>query len=347
MQQGPPSSNFKPYFVHECLHQINATASADWWVQPEKLISVASGWASTSKICKGDGSAGAMANRPTRDRIRVRQGHEFIALTSGMPTLSSARSPWEGALLECHAYGPHTGDRHQHMSHFVCLQVGEPAGSGWQSGSVFVMSRGTEHSVSFPKPVKRILLNLEPHVLQQAFAENDRGRDVELINQRGVQDPQVEHILRALEADLEAGLPGGKLFGESLLCALAVHLQRSYAVISPRDARPGNGLPRARLNRVVEYIDANLDQEIALTTLAKIAGMSPHYFSELFKRSLHFSPYQYVLRCRIDHARQLLSQPRVTVLEAAVRTGFSDQSQFTKIFRRVVGVTPTGYRAAL
>src|SRR5262249_27120158 len=108
-----------------------------------------------------------------------------------------------------------------------------------------------------------------------------------------------------------------------------------------------NGLPRARLNRVIEYIEANLDREVALNALAETAGMSPHYFSELFKQSVHFSPYQYVLRRRIEHARKLLNDPGVTVLEAAVRCGFSDQSQFTKIFRRVMGVTPTGYRAAL
>ena len=209
------------------------------------------------------------------------------------------------------------------------------------------MSRGSEDSVSFPKPVKRILLNLEPNLLQKAFSENDTGRDVELIDQWGGQDPQVEHILRALEADLEAGLPGGRLFGESLLCALAVHLQRSYGVSPPRGAKLGNGLPRARLNRVIEYIEANLDREIALTALAETAGMSPHYFSELFKQSVHFSPYQYVLRRRIQHARKLLHDPGVTVFEAAVRSGFSGQSQFTKIFRRVVGVTPTGYRTAL
>jgi AraC family transcriptional regulator len=195
--------------------------------------------------------------------------------------------------------------------------------------------------------MKRILLNLEPSVLGQAFSDNDTGRDVELIEQWAVPDPQVEYILRALEADLEAGVPGGRLFGDSLLCALAVHLLRSYAVTPPRGAKPGNGLPRARLKRVMEYIEANLDQEIALAALADMAGMSPHYFSELFKQSVHFSPYQYVLRRRIDYARRLLSQPTVTVLEAAMRSGFSDQSQFTKLFRRVVGVTPTGYRAAL
>ena len=291
-------------------------------------------------------------------RICVRQGRECIELAPGTPTLSSAQSPWEGALLERHAHGPHTADRHQHLSHFVCLHLSEPTPFLWRSqgkqgnkiigpGSIMVVSRGTEDSVSFPKPVERILLNLEPSVLQQAFPDNDTGRDVELIDQWGVPDPQIEYILRALEADLEAGFPGGRLFGESLLCALAVHLQGSYGVTTPRGSKPGNGLPRARLNRVIEYIEANLDRDIALTALAQLAGMSAHYFSELFKQSVHFSPHQYVLRRRIEHARKLLEEPGVSVFEAAVRCGFSDQSHFTKIFRRVVGVTPTGYRSAL
>jgi AraC family transcriptional regulator len=299
-----------------------------------------------------------MENKLAPDRIRVRRGSEIVALLPGVPTLSSAQSPWEGALLERHTHFPYTIDKHQHLSHFVCLQLSGPAPFLWRSegkqgnktigpGSIIVVSRGTEDTVSFPQPVKRILLNLENSLLQQAFQENDSGREVEFIPQWGVENSQVGYILRALEADLEAGVPGGKLFGESLLCGLAVHLQHSYAVIPPRDARPRNGLPRARLNRVMEYIEANLDREIALTALANTAGMSPHYFSELFKQSLHLSPYQYVLRRRIEYARQLLSQPDITVLEAAVRSGFSDQSQFTKLFRRIVGVTPTGYRAAL
>ena len=297
-------------------------------------------------------------NRLAPVRIRVRQGQESVALAPSIPTLSSAQSPWEDALLERHAHGPHTADRHQHLSHFVYLHLGEPAPFMWQSegkqgnkivgsGSITIVSRGTEDSVSFPKPVKRILVNLEPKLLQIAFSENDTGRDVELIAQWGVQDLQIEYILRALEADLEAGLPGGALFGESLLCALAVRLQRSYSVIPPRGPKAANGLPRARLNRVIEYIEANLDREIALTGLAQTAGMSAHYFSELFKQSVHVSPHQYVLRRRIDRAQKLLNDPRVTVLEAAVRSGFSDQSHFTKIFRRIVGVTPTAYRAAL
>jgi AraC family transcriptional regulator len=297
-------------------------------------------------------------SRPDPIRIRVRRGGECVELLPGPPTLSSARSPWEGVLLERHFHGPHTVDKHQHLSHFICLHLSEPAPIAWQSqgkhgkniissGSVIVVSRGTEDSISFPKAMRRILLNIEPSLFKRTDSETDTGRDVEFVAQWGVPDPQVEHILRALEADLEAGLPAGRLFGESLLCALAVHLQNRYAVAPPKTLQVRNGLPRARLGRVVEYIDANLDREIALTALAETAGMSAHYFSELFKQSVHVSPHQFVLRRRIDRAQRLLNDPAMTVLEAAVRSGFADQSHFTKMFRRVVGVTPTAYRAAL
>lgn len=297
-------------------------------------------------------------SRPDPTRIRVRRNGECVELAPGAPRVSSARSQWEGVLLESHFHGPHHSGRHQHLSHFVSLHLGEPTPITWQSegkqgrktiesGSILLVSRGTEDSISFAAPVRRILLNLELSLLKRAFPENGAGREVEFVHQWGVPDPQVEHILRALEADLEIGNPTGKLFGESLLCALAVHLYTRYAVIPPGIPRLRHGLPRARLNRVVEYVEAHIDQDIGLADLAATAGMSGHYFSELFKQSVHLSPHQYVLRRRIDRARKLLNDPAITVFEAAVRTGFADQSHFTKIFRRVVGVTPSGYRAAL
>lgn len=252
--------------------------------------------------------------------------------------------------------GPYSAGSHQHLSYFLSLHLSEPTPLFWRSkgkdgskvlepGSVVLLSRGTEDAVSFSQPVERILLNLNPSIVRQAFPKDDT--DPELVDQWGVRDPQIEYVLRALEADLEAGIPSGKLFGQSLLNGLAVHLRVRYGVHPPREVKPQNGLPRARLNRVLEYVDANLEQEIALAALADTAGMSPHYFSELFKQSLGFPPHQYVLRRRIERARELLRNSNITVFEAAVRTGFSDQSHFTKIFRRIVGVTPTEYRATI
>ena len=294
----------------------------------------------------------------SKRRIRVRQGNDCVPLAPATPTLSSAHSPWEGVLLERHRHGPYNADAHEHPSYFVCLHLSEPAPLLWRTngtsgskvlgpGSAVVLSRGTRDSVSFPKPVERILFTLDPRVFQQALQEHHTGRDVELVDQWGVQDRQIEYILRALEADLDAESPAGKLFGQSLINALAVHLQRQYSVTPPKTMNLRGGLPSARLKRVKEYIEANLDQDVALSQLAATAGMSPHYFAELFKQSVGVSPHQYLLRRRIERARQFLHDSNMRILEAGVRSGFSDQSHFTKIFRRMVGVTPTEYRSTL
>lgn len=295
-------------------------------------------------------------------RIKVRQGRECVPLAPGAPMLSSAHAPWEGALLERHAHDPYNAVEHEHPSFFLSLHLSEPAPLLWRSGGKFgstllrpgtmvLLSRGTRDSVSFPNRVERILLTLEPTVMQRALEEHHTGRDIELrdielMDQWGVQDRQMEYIIRALESELVAGFPAGKLFGESMVNALAVHLLRRYGVTPPKIKLIRGGLPRVRLNRVLEYIEANLGQDVALSGLAATAGMSPHYFAELFKQTVGSSPHQYVLRRRIEHARRLLHNSKMRVLEAGVRSGFSDQSHFTKIFRRMVGVTPTQYRAA-
>ena len=66
-----------------------------------------------------------------------------------------------------------------------------------------------------------------------------------------------------------------------------------------------------------------------------------HYLKE----STGISPYQYSLRCRIDRAKEFLRSPQFTVRQVAEATGFADQSHFTKVCHRVVGVTPLQFRA--
>lgn len=295
-------------------------------------------------------------------RISVWRGRQCVPLPSGPPIISSAHSPWQGALLERHAHGPQSVDPHVHLSHFLCLHLDGPSRIEWHSngktgskaivpGSIILVSRGTEDAVSYTGSVseaaQRLFLTLDPKLFQHAVPDVDLGRDAEFVEQWGIEDRQIEYILRALDADLEAGLPAGGLFGESLLNSLAVYLQRRYGVKPIAELKPRNGLPKTRLNRVLEFIEEHLDQDITLAALADTAGMGPHYFSELFKQSLGISPHQYVLRRRIDRGRRLLHNPSISVLEAAVRTGFSDQSHFTKLFRRIVGVTPTKYRSIL
>src|SRR5262249_41286929 len=126
---------------------------------------------------------------------------------------------------------------------------------------------------------------------------------------------------------------------------LAVHLIRH--VLTPRS--PGRGrdgtLPRGRLRAVVEYVEEHLDAGPSLGQLAAVARLSVYHFARQFKEATGLPPYQYVILRRVERAKQLLQAgTALSLAEVALRAGFSDQSQFTHHFKRVVGVTPGRFR---
>jgi AraC family transcriptional regulator len=169
--------------------------------------------------------------------------------------------------------------------------------------------------------------------------------DIELREHWNVTDRNITSVLLALTTDLDAGSPAGRLYGESLANALAVYLLRRYAVQRRVPTVPKGGLPRYRLGRVLDYIGDNLAEDVCLSDLAELAGMSPHHFAELFKRSMRCTPHRYVLRQRIERAKIALRDPRCTVLDAAGISGFPNPSHFARVFRRFVGASPSQFQS--
>lgn len=72
--------------------------------------------------------------------------------------------------------------------------------------------------------------------------------------------------------------------------------------------------------------------------------MSPYYFCRSFKQSTGITPHRYVLQRRMELAKRLLEQSSGYLAEIARQVGFADQSQFTRVFHRIVGMTPSEYR---
>jgi AraC family transcriptional regulator len=146
-------------------------------------------------------------------------------------------------------------------------------------------------------------------------------------------------------ADLDEQSPAGPMYGESLLNALSVYLLRRYAVWPVTPSVYKGGLPRHRLNRVLEYIHENLDRQLSLPQLAMVVGMSPHYFAQLFKQSTGHSPHRYLLLQRLERAKQQLRDREYSIIEVAQNTGFENPSHFARIFRHFEGTTPSRFRA--
>ena len=101
------------------------------------------------------------------------------------------------------------------------------------------------------------------------------------------------------------------------------------------------GLAPARANRICEYIDSHLQENIALEVLAGIAQLSVHHFARSFRQSLGIPPHNYIVQRRVEHAQQLLRNTDLPLSEIAIEAGFTDQSHLARHFRTITGVSPS------
>ena len=103
-------------------------------------------------------------------------------------------------------------------------------------------------------------------------------------------------------------------------------------------------LPKWKLRRVLDFIEANLTQDIALADLAAEAGLSMFHFARVFKQAVGVTPYHFVRDRRIDRARALLLDESLDLCHVAAACGFANQSHFTAAFSKIAGVSPGRFR---
>ena len=291
--------------------------------------------------------------------VEILRGGRVVSPIPTLSTLSSRHVGWNGIVLESFDDVPACAvPDHEHPTHFLNLQRAGQITFEWTTegrtrmadagpGTIYISPVGTRDRFIRSGPTDQVLLVMASDFLTRAQEETSHLADLELIPQWNIGDRHIASLMLALHADLEDGSPAGPLYGESLGVALAHYLARRYSVQTPREFRFKSGMPKIRLNRVLDFIRQNYAEEIRIWELAQVAGMSPHYFCELFKGSTGLSPHQYLLRCRIDRAKVLLRSRELSINEIAKATGFVDQSHFTKVFRRTVGYTPARFRQSL
>jgi AraC family transcriptional regulator len=151
-------------------------------------------------------------------------------------------------------------------------------------------------------------------------------------------------LVAAVNEERIAGFPSGRLFLDSVEQALAVALVNGHAVRHPSVRVHRGGLGPTRLRRVTELVHAEIEDELSLHKMAEAAGLSAAHFSQMFRKSTGESPHQFVLRIRVERAKEMLRAPKARVLDVAIACGFKTQQHFARVFRRACGATPTEYR---
>jgi AraC family transcriptional regulator len=158
--------------------------------------------------------------------------------------------------------------------------------------------------------------------------------------------PELRSTMLAVDAELRTGGVGGPLIIESLANILAAHLIRHLFGLGRTTAATHRAFPRPKLATVIDYIMANLDARPTVEQMAALVHLSPYHFMRQFKAATGLPPHQFVITRRVELAQHLLRKKRFTSLaEVAIHCGFSDQSQFSFHFKRIVGLTPGQFRA--
>jgi AraC family transcriptional regulator len=215
------------------------------------------------------------------------------------------------------------------------------------AGAISLIPAGSPHSVRLSGCKDHLHVYLETGLVAQVAAEAfdlDPAR-LTVPPLDGVELPHLRTAMAAVGAELASGGPGGPLAAESLANVLAVHLLRHIS--APRRLERGRdgALPRGRLRAVLEYIEEHLDGGPRLAQLAAVVRLNPYHFARQFKAATGLPPHQYVILRRVERARQLLQAGTgLSLAEVALRVGFSDQSQLSHHFKRLVGVTPGQFR---
>jgi AraC family transcriptional regulator len=211
------------------------------------------------------------------------------------------------------------------------------------AGEICVTPSCQPHAMDWHEAGGSMIIGVSPQFIVEAL-ECTPNAAVNLDGRYGTTDAFVQHLANLLRRGKNGGRPVSRLKAESITVVMLAHLSRRDGTAGVAHQREIAPIVTGRLAHVVEYIENNLNEQLSLVALARIAQTSAFHFARQFKSSTGLTPHQYVMQRRIDRARRLLRDPRLSIADVAFDCGFATQAHLTAVFRKLVGSTPKAYR---
>jgi len=215
------------------------------------------------------------------------------------------------------------------------------------SGNLCITPAGQAISAIWKKPLDNMMLILDPGFIDRAAAENGFSTGFEFAEVYKTSDPLIQQLGITLLEESSSEIPTGRLFADSVIQTLTLHLLTHYGTSKPGNTIVTGGLSGYKLRRVKEFIDANLDTDMSLADISSIADLSQFHFARAFRKSTGMTPQQFLMQQRIERAKELLSKDDLPIVEVSLRTGFKNQSHFTSLFRKFTSLTPKVWRMTM
>jgi len=195
----------------------------------------------------------------------------------------------------------------------VGLRPGALSRYRYAPGEMILCRRHTEEWVRSQSPIEMLMLAVPDEALK-AVAEEMGGGEPELIATARFEDERIHALMTAVEVEQAGGFLAGRLYLDAIGQALAAALVQSRGVLRKPMRQYRGGLA---------------------------------YFSQKFRQSTGVAPHQFVLRARVERAKDMLRKPEARVLDVAVACGFQTQQHFARVFRALCKASPSEYRREL
>lgn len=216
-----------------------------------------------------------------------------------------------------------------------------------ERSSFTLVPAGSAHSWRTRGPIGFAHLYLLPKQFDGAVtSESKDSSETNLAGCVGSRDPILEPLLERMLSEIHCGAAASALLLDSLLDRVLVRLARCHSSRGIVSSPARLVLAPHRLRRVIDFVESNLNRDLALADLAAAAGVGVSHFSHAFHAAAGESPYRYVVRRRVELAQVLLIAGDGSLSSIGAACGFNSRQQFAVTFKRHVGVGPKRFRLA-
>ena len=231
----------------------------------------------------------------------------------------------------------------KHPSRFECHRVSYVK----QPGALSLIPAGVSPVMRAETEFDLVVCAFDSALVSGLHSELERRPEGELRLQVNFHDPATQQLMRLLVADANESYSTERLYTDYLAHALAVRMLFLGTQTKPQTNNRGtSALPKHVLRRIIERM-RSFSSDLSLQTLANESGYSRVHFIRMFRAATGYSPHNYLLNLKMERARDLLKNPSTSLIDIALDCGFSSHSHMSRIFHRIVGVTPSAYRRSL
>ena len=214
------------------------------------------------------------------------------------------------------------------------------------AGSITLVPAGTEYRWATEGPVAFAHLYLDPVVVDRVVQDRfDRDpQSVRLNSEVGFVSPCIQALFECMLGQLARPGFASRIALDALQQAFVVQLLGECSTLTEGTAPARHSLAPRRLRRVLDFIEANLADEIELDDLAIVAGSSRFHFSRAFRDATGFPPYRYLVQRRIHAAKEFLLESQLPISAISEQCGFKSSAQFGVMFKQLLGTSPGRFR---